>query len=132
VVVFEQPGGRVVASVIELLRDDNLLCLEPRPAAARAAASSRSRQSVASVPDDQLALDSASTDSIPNIARPSAVVVSMPCSTTCRPTPRSRNSAPSVTRCKTERPRRSSRVIFRKQRFHAEITAADLEAGLLL
>lgn len=55
---------------------------------------------------------SASTESIPNIARPSAVVVSMPWSMTCRLTPRSRRSAPSVTRCRTERPRRSSRVVF--------------------
>jgi hypothetical protein len=49
---------------------------------------------------------------MPNIARPSIVEVSMPYSITCRPMPRSRSSAPRVTRCSNERESRSSRVTF--------------------
>jgi hypothetical protein len=49
---------------------------------------------------------------MPNIARPSTVAVSMPCSMTCKPIPRSRSSAPRVTRWRAERESRSSRVIF--------------------
>jgi len=66
-----------------------------------------------SVPHDLLLKAVARTESMPNMARPSAVPVSMPCSSTLRPMPRSRSEAPRVTRCRTERPRRSSRVMIR-------------------
>ena len=104
---------RSLRRVVELLSEDRLLRVEPgsrRPPL-------RPRKRAAASPSRVLAMissrcSSASTESMPNIARPSAVEVSMPCSMTCRPTPRSRNSAPSVTRCRTDRPRRSKRVIF--------------------
>jgi hypothetical protein len=44
-----------------------------------AAASARSGESVARAGDNELALQLGSTDSIPNIVRPSAVLVSIPC-----------------------------------------------------
>jgi hypothetical protein len=66
----------MVTGVVELLRESNLLGVEPGPAAPRAAASSRRRESVASVGQGQLALKLGENGSIPNIARPSAVVVS--------------------------------------------------------
>jgi hypothetical protein len=97
-------------AVVDLLSERDLLGVEPRSASAlrppaRAAASpSRVLATISS------RWSSARTESIPNIARPAAVVVSMPCSITCRPTPRSRSSAPSVTRCRTERPIRSRRM----------------------
>ncbi len=49
--------------------------------------------------------NSASMESVPNLARPSAVGVSMPCSSTRGSTPRSGSAAPRVTRCSTERAR---------------------------
>ena len=83
----------VVASVVELLSKGNLLGVQPRPAATGAPASARGGQSVASVGEDQLALKLGQDgEASPNIARPSAVVVSMPCSVTCRPNPRARGA----------------------------------------
>lgn len=61
------------------------------------------------------------------MARPSMVAVSMPCSMTCSPIPRSRSSEPRVTRCKTERESRSSRVTLAHQ-LHDEI---ELRPGRL-
>jgi len=103
-------GDGVLPGVIQPLGEGDLVGAElggapPRRPRARAAASpSRVLATISS------RCSSASTDNIPNMARPSAVPVLIPCSTTCRPTPRSRSGAPKVTRCKTERPRRSNRV----------------------
>jgi len=83
-----------VAGIVERLCDGDLPGVESarrppvRPRARAAASPSRVLATISS------RWSSARTDSIPNIAWPSAVVVSMPCSVTWRPTPRSRSSAP--------------------------------------
>jgi hypothetical protein len=84
----------VVAGVVELLCDGDLPGVESGPAAAGASASARGSEFVAVLATISSRWSLARTESIPNIAWPSAVVVSMLCSVTCRPTPRSRSSAP--------------------------------------
>ncbi len=103
----------VLAGVVELLCVPCLRWAEGGAPAAGAAPGSGGGQAVAGVGDDELALEFARTESMPNMARPSAVVVSMPCSSTCSWTLRSRRAAPRVTRCSTERPSRSRRVTTR-------------------
>jgi hypothetical protein len=88
--------NRLLAGVVELLGEVGLVRARAEASPSLALAPSSSRWS------------STSTDSIPNIVRPS--IVSMPCSMMCRPMPRSRRSAPRVTRWSTDRERRSSRV----------------------
>ena len=78
------------------------------PARPRARAAARPSRVLATISSR---CNSASTDSMPNMARPSTVVVSMPCSVTFRPMPRPRSSAPRVIRCSTERDSRSRRVM---------------------
>nr|WP_272871452.1 hypothetical protein [Candidatus Frankia alpina] len=109
----EQGGDRrdgVGAGVVELLGARGLLDGEAGPPTRpRARAAARPSRVLATMSSRWY---SARTESMPNMARPSAVVVSMPCSTTCRPTPRSARTAPRVTRCSRDRPSRSRRVTF--------------------
>jgi hypothetical protein len=59
-----------LASVVELLCEQDLLGRESWPLPAFASAGARGGEPVAGVGDDQFALELARTESIPNIARP--------------------------------------------------------------
>ena len=116
---------RLLPRVVELLGEHDLIARSfdgrppVRPRARAAANPSRVFATISS------RWSSASTESIPNIARPSAVAVSMPCSRTFNPIPCSRKSAPRVIRCNTERPNRSSRVITNVSPLRRRVSTAS-------